>query len=95
MATQLKEQIGMEDVIVNDSELEGLLEKRQSLKESVSTYRKTDKEAKEKIAAVENQTPTPFRVGRFLISRRSTPGRTVEFEVGEGSRISIKVIGED
>jgi hypothetical protein len=93
MGTKVKEQLGMEDAVVNDEELEQLLEKRQSLKQGVSDYRKADKDAKTKISTMSD--PTPFRVGRFIIARHSVPPRSVSFDVNEGNRISIKVLGEE
>lgn len=91
--SKVKEQLGLQDVIVEDTELEQLLEKRQSLKEGVSAYNKADKEAKVKIETI--QTPTPYRVGRFVIAKTPTPDRSVSFDVMAGNRISIKVLGEE
>lgn len=92
MVTKTRPQIHMDDSIVENPELEKLLEDRQELKESVSAYRKADKAAKEKIRSIE--TPTPYRVGRFVIDKKTTPARDVSFEVVEGLRFSIKIAGE-
>lgn len=92
MVTKVAAQIHMDDNIVENAELEELLEARQELKESVSEYRKADKSAKDKIRSIE--APTPFRVGRFLISKRDIPAKSVSFETTEGSGFTIKIAGE-
>lgn len=90
--TQAQAQIGMEDNIIDDPELEKVLEARQEAKEAVGGYRKLDKEAKAKIASIEAE--TPFRVGRFLISRSTVQAKSVEFETPESVRLNIKLAGE-
>lgn len=89
MVTKKRPQSHMDDVIVKDAELEKLLEKRESLKESAAEYRKSDKEAKNKMKSIE--TPTPYRVGRFIIDRHDTSGRHVEFDVQSSFRFDIKL----
>ena len=81
-------QVGFDDTIIQDPELEQLLEKREAMKQEAAGYRKVDKEAKAKIAAID--TPMPYRVGRFLIAKQKVPAKTVSFETDEGTRISIK-----
>ena len=88
--TKARPQIHMDDKIVEDAELERLLEERQALKESVSSYRKADQAAKDKIRSMETQ--TPYRVGRFIISKQAVPAKSVAFETTEGSRFTIKTI---
>lgn len=92
MATKVKNQISMYDNIVDDKELEEILEDREQLKQSVSEFRKTDKKAKDKIRSIE--TPTPYRVGRFIISKQIVPPKSVTFETSESFRFSIKPINE-
>ena len=93
MGTKIKEQLGLEEVVVENPELEQLLELRQDLKQGVKDYRKADKDAKAKISTMTE--PMPFRVGRFIIAKHSVPPRSVAFDVNEGNRISIKVLGEE
>lgn len=87
--TKKQPQIHMDDNIIKDPELEKLLEDRESLKSSAADYRKADKSAKEKLKAIE--TPTPYRVGRFVITRNDTSGRHVEFDVQSSFRFNIKI----
>lgn len=91
--TRARPQIHMDDNIVENPELEKLLEERQELKESVSEYKKADKAAKDKIRSIEE--PTPYRVGRFIISKQAVPAKSIAFETTEGSRVTIKTISED
>ena len=91
--TRAKTQIHMDETILENAELEKLLEERQTLKESVSEYRKADKEAKDAIRLIE--TPTPYRVGRFVISKKDVPGKPVAFETQDSLRITIKTVGEE
>lgn len=91
--TRTKPQISMDETIVENPELLKLLEDRQALKESVASYRKADKAAKDKIRTVD--TPTPYRVGRFVISKREVSAKQVSFEVSESSVFTIKLAGEE
>ena len=88
MGPKTQAQVGFDDKIVENPELEALLEKREEQKEHAAAYRKADKEAKEKIATV--ATPMPYRVGRFLIDKQTVPAKSVSFETDEGIRVSIK-----
>ena len=92
MGTKAKAQIGMDDKIVHDDELEELLEKRQSLKEGVTELRQADKEARKKIGTVAVE--TPFRCGRFIVEEIMTQPGHVEFDKAGGSRLKIKTADE-
>lgn len=87
-----KPQIGMDDTIIENPELLRLLEEREDLKESVANYRAVDKKAKGMIQGIE--TPTPYRVGRFVIDRSKVAPREVNFEIAEGFRFTIKTADE-
>lgn len=93
MVTKTRAQIHMDDKIIENPELEKLLEDRQELKGSVSEYRKADKAAKYKILSI--ATPTPYRVGRFIITKKDVPGKPVAFETADSLRITIKTVGEE
>lgn len=86
-------QIHMDETIVENEELEKMLEERQELKLAVGEYRKVDKNAKAKIDSIE--TPMPFRVGRFVISKRDNTAKSVAFETQASSTITIKLAGEE
>lgn len=91
MATRLKSQIHFEETIHEDPELQQLLDERQDLKESVSQFRKKDKECKELISAIHK--PMPIRVGPYIITSQNVVGRSVSFDIEGGTRIRIKHIG--
>lgn len=93
MPPKVKPQISMDETIVEDPELEKILDNRQDLKESVSEYSKLNKEVKGRLSTIE--TPTPFRIGRFVINRKITPARQVSFEASEGFTFTIKIAGEE
>lgn len=93
MPAKTKAQIHMDDNIVEDAELERFLEECQALKERAAEYRKADKAAKDRIRSID--TPTPYRVGRFIISKQKITTRQVAFDITEGDRFAIKLIGED
>lgn len=93
MVTKVKEQIHMEETIIEDTELEKLLDERQELKISVAEFRKIDKEAKSKIQQIDK--PMPIRIGRYIINRQNVPAKSVTFETDASSRITIKHIGDE
>ncbi len=92
MAVKSKAQISMDDRRVDDSELEQLLEDRQAAKEKVSAYHDADKKAKAKITTLKET--MPYRCGRFIISERTMPPRSVEFETKGSNSVSIKLAEE-
>ena len=92
MTTQTRAQISMDETRVDDSELEQLLEDREELKRGRNAYQEADKKAKEAIAKV--TAPSPFRVGRFVITRNPVEGKEVSFETKPTTRVSIKLAGE-
>lgn len=93
MVTKVREQIHFEETIIEDPELEHLLDDRQELKESVSEFRKKDKEAKSKIRTIDK--PMPIRVGRYIITKQNMPPRSVAFDTNGSIRITIKHIGDE
>ncbi len=92
MGTKTQPQIHMEDKIITNKELEKLLEERQEAKAKASEYRAIDKKTKDKINSLAES--PPYRIGRFIITRQATEGRSVSFETQPGSRLSIKTIEE-
>ncbi len=71
---------------------EMLKEKAEVAKEKASVYRDTDKKAKAKIETLKEK--MPYRCGRFIISERSMPPRSVECETKGSKSVSIKLAGE-
>jgi RNA-binding protein YhbY len=87
-----------EDVVVNE-QLEQALEDREKLKARAAKARKNYGEANElaKALAAEIQLENgrAVRVGRFVLTRRSVGGRTVQFETQPSSRVTISLLPED
>jgi hypothetical protein len=77
----------MDDRIVSNSELLDLLEQRETAKVGAANYRAKDKDAKEAIIKLGEE--PPYRIGRFIITKRSHNGRHVEFDTEAGSTINI------
>ena len=93
MVTKTKAQIHMDEKIVEDAELEHMLEDRQELKQSVAEYRKVDKDVKSRLRSI--GTPAPYRVGRFVISKRDISAKSVSFETQASLSFTIKLAGEE
>lgn len=91
--TRPKAQIHMDDNIVKDPELEHMLEDRQELKQAVGEYRKVDKDVKARLRSI--GTPAPYRVGRFLITKREISAKSVAFETQASFSFVIKLAGEE
>lgn len=92
-ATKTRAQIHMDETIVENPELEKMLEDRQELKQSVAEFRKVDKDVRAKIGSI--GTPTPYRVGRFVISKRDISAKAVSFETQASFSFTIKLAGEE
>ncbi len=80
-----RRQMGFEDKIVKDDELEKLLEEREAVIEAHVTYREKTKAAQARVKDL--GTEGSFRCGRFVISVKPKESRHVEFD--QGSRIDI------
>lgn len=91
--TRPRAQIHMDEAIVEDPELEKILEDRQELKQAVSEYRKVDKDVKGRLSSI--GTPTPYRIGRFVISKRDIQAKSVSFETQASFSFTIKLAGEE
>jgi len=92
-ATKTKAQIHMDEAIVENPELEKMLEDRQELKQAVAEFRKVDKDVKDRIRSI--GTPTPYRVGRFVISKRELSAKSASFETQASVSSTIKLAGEE
>lgn len=92
------EQIGMDERVVEDDELVGLLEKRLRLRDDASEVRKAakaaDEEAKAALAKYPLEDDQAIRVGRFRIAQRRVEGHAVSFETEGKSRLQIELWGE-
>ncbi len=98
MATKTKSQISMDDRIVANPALLDLLEQRETAKEALAetkevrkAFKVKDDACKAAIKAIE-EIP-PYRIGRFVITKKDRAARTVEFEI-EAS-VVVKISNAD
>ncbi len=93
MATVRKRrQMGFEEKVVEDPELEAFLEAREEAAEAHATYREKTKAAQARVK--ELGTEGAFRCGRFIISVKPQESRHVEFDQASRIQIDFKVKGE-
>jgi hypothetical protein len=93
------EQLGFDEQVVDDPDIEAALEERERRRSSLNAVRKTYDEAHEaaiaEIAKLELPEGGAARVGQFRITRRSVPAGHREFDTKASSRIYIGVVGEE
>lgn len=92
------DQLGLDERIVEDPELEAALEQREAHKRSLGAVRKmydgAHAAALVVIERLELPDAAPIRVGRFRLERSTTPPRNVTFETKGSSRVRIRLIDE-
>lgn len=97
MTAKAKGQVGMDETVLEDPELEALLETRAKRAASklalTADYKKADKAAKEALAKVTIPEEGAIRVGRFRITKSTTAANHVEFDTEAGSRVRIATEG--
>jgi hypothetical protein len=99
MTLHAVDQLGMDETIVQDAELERLLEERMRRRvvasETRLAYTEADQAAKGGIAKLELPAGRAVRVGRFRITRTHVPPRSVSFETEATSRVNIGLIEDE
>lgn len=86
MATvRRRRQMGFDEKVIEDSELEAFLEARENVAEAHATYREKTKAAQARVK--ELGTEGPFRCGRFIVTVKPHESRHVEFD--QNSRIEV------
>lgn len=97
MALHAVEQTALDETVIEDPELEEMLETREKRKASLSGVRAEYKAAHDRaLAAIEERDEVvegnPVRIGRFRLTRKRTPGHTVEFTTEPKERVSIALL---
>lgn len=91
---QVSGQIGMDEQILEDADLEQLLEARQAIRLDQADDRKRYAEANARVQTALASVPIPddgaVRVGRFRISRRHIAGHAVAFETQPRDQLTIE-----
>lgn len=98
MAVKEQAQIGLEDEVLNDADLQDLLERRQKAKEKTAKvradYAELNEQAKGRVLEMELDGRT-VRCGRFLLGVTTSEVQAVSFERRGGRRASIRLVKDD
>lgn len=96
MAAIARDQLALDEKVVDDAELLAALEEREQLRTEASALRATldgvDQRARDMIDALDLGVDTAIRVGRFRVSRVMAPGRAVSFETESKERVVIGTV---
>jgi hypothetical protein len=99
MPLELVEQTAIDERVVDNTDLEAALEKREKLKEqrgkATKVFNEADEQAKGMLAEFALEDGEVARCGRFRIAKKTTIARSVNFDVEPGSRLVISTIGDD
>ena len=94
-----RDQLAMDEKVIQDPDLEAALEERLKRKNSRDALQKeyadADAKAKGLIEGLELPDGHAARVGRFRIARSALAARTVSFETKPSSRLTIDVVSEE
>ena len=93
MSTKVKAQLGMDERVVEDSELEAKLEAREGLAQARRTavirFKGADQQARDALEALDIEVGTPVRIGRFRVTKQPLGSRSVSFETDPTVRLRI------
>jgi hypothetical protein len=99
MALRAVPQLGFDEQVIEDADIEEALEERQRRKASLGAVRKEYDEAHESAVAAIARLELPeggaARIGRFRVTRSAVAARSVAFETKATSRLRIVLIEED
>jgi len=92
-------QTNIYETTIEDEALEEELELRQQLREKASNaralFKEADEKAKSRIATLDLGAGAPVRVGRFVLTRKMRPARSVSFETEAKVTTKITTIEDD
>lgn len=98
MPARDKDQLALDEKVVDDPKLERLLDQRGAARDqraaAAAEFDKADQAAKAAIDALDLGVDTAIRVGRYRITKTMSEPRAVSFETESKERISIGLIGE-
>lgn len=91
-----KDQLALDEKVVENDDLEALLDRRMAAKDRLGQLRaefdQIDREARAMIDGLDLGVDTAIRVGKYRISRTMTTARAVSFETEAKERVSIGVV---
>jgi hypothetical protein len=92
------EQLGFDEQVIDDAEVEAALEEREKRKSSLGAVRKIYDEAHQAATAQITKLELPeggaARIGRFRVTRDAIPARSISFDTKASSRVRIAVVEE-
>lgn len=95
MPSRAKDQLGLDEQVIEDADIEAALEEREKRKSSLSAvnklYQAADELAKAELTKLELPEGGAARVGRFRVTRSAIPARSVTFDTKASSRIRISL----
>src|SRR3954454_1595152 len=93
------DQLGFDEQVIEDADVEAALEEREKRKASLQAVRKVYDGAHEaavaEIAKLELPEGGVARVGRFRLTRAAIPARSVTFDTKASSRLRITLLGDE
>ncbi len=99
MAVSEQPQTSIYEKTIEDQALEDTLENRDTLRQAASEarafFKEADDKAKAAIAGLDLGNDAPVRVGRFVLTRKMRPARSVSFETEAKITTKISTIDED
>lgn len=87
-------QLAIDERVIEDAELEDALERREKAKAKAAAARKafaTVQDEAKGLLGRHELGEAPVRVGRFVVTARALPARSVAFDTDPSTRISIRV----
>lgn len=98
MTTSADPQTALDERPIDNGELEVVLEERQKLREEAGEARKAyaeaDETAKTMIAEFALEDGEVARCGQFRIEKKAVAGRSVQYDTGPTSRLTISTVGD-
>lgn len=96
--TSPKDQLALDEKVVEDAELVAKLERREQLRTEMAALRiefvEVDRSVRAEVDKLDLGVDTAIRIGRFRISRTLAPARSVTFETEAKERITIGAIDD-
>jgi hypothetical protein len=93
MAVSQKEQLGIDERVLDDPELERALEEREKAKagknEAARTFNTKDEVVKNRLEELDIEVDEPVRIGRYVCSRTKVAAKSVAFDTAETTRLAI------
>lgn len=98
MPARVRDQLAIDERVLEEPEIEARLEARMRAGDDLAEIRKVfldaDAAARGSIAGLDLTPGQAIRVGRFRVTKVSTPARHADFDVKAGTRVRINLAKE-